>query len=116
MQQLTLFTIVTNDGDIHDWYDGSYSQQIIKYSKANCTTIYLSIATDGLALFKTRSSGLWPFCCTILNMNPLLRKELEHYIPVSVMELAKGQWSDLLQLLFFKEIEYLHINSMFIFM
>jgi len=108
---LLIISLESLDEYIGDWYDGKYCRQVI--AAFDSETIYLSIATDGLSLFKTRSTGLWPLFCNILNLQQESRRELQYFLPLSVVELQKGKWSDLLQLLFFTEMDYLKSKSMF---
>jgi len=108
---LVLFICCINKkiDEIVDWYNGDYCKKIL--NESNNDIIGITICCDGLALYKTRQSNLWPLIFNVANSAKAFRKDLQNLLPLSVMEVRDGNWSDLLQLLFFKEMQYLHNNS-----
>lgn len=90
---------------ITDWCDGDYCQGIVKHFK-NKKTIFISLASDGLAMFKTTNSSLTPLFFIVNNLLSSVRKDLRFYFPVSVEETGSTHL-ELQQLLFFTELSVL---------
>lgn len=94
-----------------DWHNGEYCINVMREFNGK-KTVYISTASDGLALFKTRNSSLTPLFFVINNLPPSHRKDLRFYFPVSVMETLQKDYSDLQQFLFFSELEFLQYHGM----
>lgn len=97
-----------------DWKDGEYCQAVIKHfvGKGH-KTLFVSLAADGVALFKTRNSELSPLFFIVNSLRKHIRKQLCHYFPVSVQETTKERRTELQYFLFFQELKFLEENSMF---
>ena len=72
--------------------------------------LYINACTNGLAIFKSRSSNVWPFGFTILNLPSFIRKQIEYIFPCTTMHFEKGEFNNMLQFLFFSELQYLQTN------
>ena len=109
-KQLHNFHQRSQNNFISDVSDGTYMKYLIQ-EFTNKPTLFISALTDGLSLFKTSKSNIWPFCFVLNNLDRTVRRDLRYIFSSCVMDFEKKNFGDLLQFMFFSELKYLQNNS-----
>ena len=78
------------------------------------TTVFINIAVDGLAMFKSNKTDIWPWMFYFASLLPDFRRLLENLFVSQVMSVKSKEYNDLLQFMFFSELKYLQYNSMYL--
>lgn len=107
-QQNSYYQKYYNESSIVDWFNGEYSKQLIGLFPYE-STIFITSNSDGLALFKTENSNLWPLSFNVLNLPNQIRHELSYFFTTTVMFMHKSCYPEfqMLQLAFISELNYL---------
>ena len=74
----SLMLVEDNTSYISDIWDAAMLKADVDFSKNN--TIALSLCTDGVPLYKSSKTSLWPVYLAILNLHPSIRMKSKNII------------------------------------
>ena len=94
------YPVSTSAEILSNVWDGAYLKKLTEHGRyfSSCDNLALALSTDGVPVFKSSSTSLWPVYLTILNLPPSIRMNVENVL-MAGMWYGKKPSMDILDLM-----------------